>query len=176
LRNSDFKFAIRNSQFALENNMPRRRVAERRAVLPDPVYSSALVTKFINGIMWGGKRSIAENIFYDALRQVGEKTGEEPLKVFKRAIENVRPTVEVKSRRVGGSTYQVPVEVHQERRGALAIRWIVSYARGRGEKTMTDRLTGELLDAANNRGNAVKKKEDTHRMADANKAFAHYKW
>src|SRR6266511_2648874 len=141
--------------------MPRRRVAERRAVLPDPVYNSALVTKFINGIMWGGKRSIAESIFYDALRQVGEKTGEEPLKVFKRAIENVRPTVEVKSRRVGGSTYQVPVEVHQERRG---------------EKTMTDRLTAELLDAANNRGNAVKKKEDTHRMADANKAFAHYKW
>lgn len=113
---------------------------------------------------------------YDALRQVGEKAGDEPLKLFKRAIENVRPTVEVKSRRVGGSTYQVPVEVHQERRGALAIRWIVAYSRGRGEKTMTDRLAGELLDAANNRGNAVKKKEDTHRMADANKAFAHYKW
>jgi small subunit ribosomal protein S7 len=110
------------------------------------------------------------------LAQVGEKAGDEPLKVFKRAIENVRPTVEVKSRRVGGSTYQVPVEVHQERRGALAIRWIVAYARSRGEKTMTDRLAGELLDAANNRGNAVKKKEDTHRMADANKAFAHYKW
>jgi small subunit ribosomal protein S7 len=156
--------------------MPRRRVAERRPVLPDPVYNSALVTKFINGVMWAGKRSQAEKIFYDALHQVGEKAGEEPLKVFKRAIENVRPTVEVKSRRVGGSTYQVPVEVHQERRGALAIRWIVSYARGRGEKTMTDRLAGELLDAANNRGNAVKKKEDTHRMADANKAFAHYKW
>ena len=156
--------------------MPRRRVAERRAVLPDPVYNSALVTKFINGIMWGGKRSIAERTFYDALAQVGEKAGDEPLKVFKRAIENVRPTVEVKSRRVGGSTYQVPVEVHQERRGALAIRWIVAYARGRGEKTMTERLAGELLDAANNRGNAVKKKEDTHRMADANKAFAHYKW
>jgi small subunit ribosomal protein S7 len=156
--------------------MPRRRVAERRPVLPDPVYNSALVTKFINGVMWAGKRSLAEKIFYDALHQVGEKAGEEPLKVFKRAIENVRPTVEVKSRRVGGSTYQVPVEVHQERRGALAIRWIVSYARGRGEKTMTDRLAGELLDAANNRGNAVKKKEDTHRMADANKAFAHYKW
>src|SRR6476646_8430326 len=128
--------------------MPRRRVAERRAVLPDPVYSSPLVTKFINGIMWGGKRSIA----------------------------NVRPTVELKSRRVGGSTYQVPIEVHQERRGALAIRWIVLYARGRGEKTMTDRLAAELLDAANNRGNAVKKKDDVHRMADANKAFAHYKW
>ena len=128
--------------------MPRRRVAERRAVLPDPVYNSALVTKFINGIMWGGKRSIAERTFYDALRQVGEKAGDEPLKLFKRAIENVRPTVEVKSRRVGGSTYQVPVEVHQERRGALAIRWIVAYARGRGEKTMTDRLAAELLESS----------------------------
>jgi small subunit ribosomal protein S7 len=140
------------------------------------VYNSPLVTKFINGVMWDGKKSTAEQIFYDALTQIGEKAGEEPLKVFKRAIDNVRPTVEVKSRRVGGSTYQVPIEVHQERRGALAIRWIVQYARGRGEKTMTDRLAGELLDAANNRGNAVKKKEDTHRMADANKAFAHYKW
>ena len=139
--------------------MPRRRVAERREVLPDPVYSSPLVTKFINGIMLGGKKSTAETIFYNALTQIGEKAGDEPLKVFKRAIDNVRPTVEVKSRRV-----------------ALAIRWIVQYARGRGEKTMTDRLAGELLDAANNRGNAVKKKEDTHRMADANKAFAHYKW
>lgn len=156
--------------------MPRRRVAERREVLPDPVYNSPLVTKFINGVMWEGKKSTAERIFYGALTQLGEKAGEDPLKVFKRAIDNVRPTVEVKSRRVGGSTYQVPVEVHQERRGALAIRWIVQYARARGEKTMTDRLAGELLDAANNRGNAVKKKEDTHRMADANKAFAHYKW
>ena len=154
--------------------MPRRRVAERREVLPDPVYNSPLVTKFINGVMWAGKKSLAEGIFYDAMRQIGDKTGEEPLKVFKRAIDNVKPTVEVKSRRVGGSTYQVPVEVHQGRRGALAIRWIVSYARGRGEKTMMDRLSAEILDAANNRGNAVKKKEDTHRMADANKAFAHY--
>jgi small subunit ribosomal protein S7 len=156
--------------------MPRRRVADRRDVLPDPVYNSPLVTKFINGIMLGGKKSTAEQIFYNALTQIGEKAGDEPLKVFKRAIENVRPTVEVKSRRVGGSTYQVPVEVHQERRGALAIRWIVQYARGRGEKTMVDRLAGELLDAANNRGNSVKKKDDTHRMAEANKAFAHYKW
>jgi small subunit ribosomal protein S7 len=156
--------------------MPRRRVAERREVLPDPVYNSPLVTKFINGIMLGGKKSTAEQIFYSALVQIGDKAGDEPLKVFKRAIENVRPTVEVKSRRVGGSTYQVPVEVHQERRGALAIRWIVQYARGRGEKTMVDRLAGELLDAANNRGNSVKKKDDTHRMAEANKAFAHYKW
>ncbi len=156
--------------------MPRRRVAERREVLPDPIYNSPLVTKFINGVMLGGKKSTAETIFYKALTQISEKAGEEPLKVFKRAVDNVRPTVEVKSRRVGGSTYQVPVEVHQERRGALAIRWIVQYARGRGEKTMIDRLAGELLDAANNRGNAVKKKEDTHRMAEANKAFAHYKW
>jgi small subunit ribosomal protein S7 len=156
--------------------MPRRRIAQRREVLPDPIYNSALVTKFINGVMWGGKKSVAEGIFYGAMTQIGDKTGEEPLKVFKRAIDNTKPTVEVKSRRVGGSTYQVPIEVHQERRGALAIRWIVLYARGRGEKTMTDRLAGEILDAANNRGNSVKKKEDTHRMADANKAFAHYKW
>ena len=156
--------------------MPRRRVAERREVLPDPVYNSPLVTKFISGIMWDGKKSTAEAIFYSALTQVGEKTGEEPLKVFKRAIDNVRPSVEVKTRRVGGANYQVPVEVPQERRGSLAIRWIVSYARGRNEKSMTDRLAGEIIDAANNRGNSVKKKEDTHRMADANKAFAHYKW
>jgi small subunit ribosomal protein S7 len=156
--------------------MPRRRVSDRRDVLPDPVYNSPLVTKFINGLMWGGKKSTAESIFYRAVSQVGDKLGEEPLKAFKRAIENVRPTVEVKSRRVGGSTYQVPIEVAQERRGSLAIRWIVAASRSRGEKTMIDRLSGELLDAANNRGNAVKKKEDTHRMAEANKAFAHYKW
>ena len=124
--------------------MPRRRVAERREVLPDPIYNSPLVTKFINGMMWGGKKSVAEEIFYGAMRQIGEKTGEEPLKVFKKAIDNVQPTLEVKSRRVGGSTYQVPLEVHQERRSALAIRWIVSYARGRSEKTMTDRLVGEI--------------------------------
>ena len=156
--------------------MPRRRVAERREVIPDPVYNSPLVTKFINGVMLGGKKSTAENIFYSALTQIGDKLGEDPLKIFKRAVDNVRPTVEVKSRRVGGSTYQVPLEVPQERRGSLAIRWIVQSARGRGEKSMTDRLAGELLDAANNRGNAVKKKEDTHRMAEANKAFAHYKF
>jgi small subunit ribosomal protein S7 len=144
--------------------------------MPDPVYNSPLVTKFINGLMEGGKKSNAEKIFYNALLQVGEKVGEDPLKAFKRAIENVRPQVEVKSRRVGGSTYQVPLEVPQERRGSLAIRWIVGAARSRGEKTMIDRLTGELLDAANNRGNAVKKKDDVHRMAEANKAFAHYKW
>ncbi len=156
--------------------MPRRRVVDRRDVMPDPVYNSPLVTKFINGLMEGGKKSNAEKIFYNALLQLGERVGEDPLKAFKRAIDNVRPQVEVKSRRVGGSTYQVPLEVPQERRGSLAIRWIVGAARSRGEKTMIDRLTGELLDAANNRGNAVKKKDDVHRMAEANKAFAHYKW
>src|ERR1044072_141650 len=142
--------------------MPRRRVAERRAVLPDPVYNSPLVTKFINGIMWGGKRSLAERTFYNALIQVGEKAGDEPLKVFKKAIENMRPTVEVKSQRVAGSAYQVRVEVHRERRGALAIRWIVQYARGRGEKTMTDRLAAETVDAAKKGGKAGKKKENKH--------------
>ena len=156
--------------------MPRRRVAERREVLPDPIYNSPLITKFICSMMWGGKKSLSENIFYSALNQLADRTGEDALKVFKRAIDNVRPTVEVKSRRVGGSNYQIPVEVMPERRGSLAIRWIVTAARGRGEKTMTDRLAAELLDASNNRGNAVKKKEDTHRMAEANKAFAHYKF
>ena len=156
--------------------MPRRRVADRREILPDPVYNSPLVTKFINGLMWGGKKSTAESIFYRALQQLAERANDDALKAFKRAIDNVRPTVEVKTRRVGGANYQVPIEVPQERRGSLAIRWIVASARARGEKTMTDRLAGEMLDAANNRGNAVKKKDDTHRMADANKAFAHYKW
>ena len=157
--------------------MPRKGHIAKRTVPADAVYASDLVTKFINGIMWGGKRSIAERTFYDALRQVGEKAGDEPLKVFKRAIENVRPTVEVKSRRVGGSTYQVPVEVNPNRRLSLSIRWLVGYARSRGDgKTMQDKLAGEIMDAANNRGNAVKKKEDTHKMAEANKAFAHYRW
>jgi small subunit ribosomal protein S7 len=156
--------------------MPRRRVAAKREILPDPVYNSTLVTKFINGLMWQGKKSVAESIFYNALQKAAEKAGDEPLKLFKRAVDNVRPTVEVKSRRVGGANYQVPVEVAAERRGALAIRWLVGYARNRSEKTMVDRLASEFLDAANNRGNAVKKKDDTHRMADANKAFAHYKW
>jgi small subunit ribosomal protein S7 len=156
--------------------MPRRREVPKREILPDPLYNSQLVTKFVNVVMKDGKKTVAERILYDALEAIRQRTNDDPMKVFKKAIENVKPAVEVKSRRVGGSTYQVPVEVHQERRGALAIRWIVTYARGRGEKTMTDRLAGELLDAANNRGNAVKKKEDTHRMAEANKAFAHYKW
>ena len=156
--------------------MPRRRVATKRPILPDPVYNSPLVTRFINGIMLQGKKSVAENIFYRALQKIADKTGEEPLKVFKRAGENTRPTLEVTSRRVGGANSQVPIEVPSDRRGALAIRWLVGYARNRSEKTMVDRLANEFMEAANNRGNAVKKKDETHRMADANKAFAHYKW
>lgn len=156
--------------------MPRRRVAGKRKVLPDPIYNSVLVTKFINGVMWQGKKSVAESIFYGAMEKIGEKTGEEPLKVFKKAIDNVKPTLEVKSRRIGGATYQVPLEVSQDRRNTLAIRWIVGNARRRNEKTMEDQLVGELLDAINNRGSAVKKKDDVHRMAEANKAFAHYKF
>ncbi len=135
-----------------------------------------MVTKFINGVMWAEKKSVAESIFYGAMQKVADKTGEEPLKIFKRAMENVAPTLEVKSRRIGGATYQVPLEVTKDRRNTLAIRWIVTNARKRGEKTMEDRLVGELLDATNNRGNAVKKKDDVHRMADANKAFAHYRF
>jgi small subunit ribosomal protein S7 len=157
--------------------MPRRRVASKREILPDPIYNSTMVTKFINSLMWEGRKTVAENIFYGAMNSIQSKVQEDPLKVFKKAIDNVKPRVEVKSRRVGGSTYQVPIEVDAKTRGnSLAIRWLVTYSRNRGEKTMVDRLAGEILDAANNRGNAVKKKEDTHRMADANKAFAHYRW
>jgi len=156
--------------------MPRRRVAAKREVLPDPIYNSQLATKFINGLMWGGKRSVAEGIFYGALDEINKRTGDDPLKVFKKAMENVKPRVEVKSRRVGGSTYQVPIEVSSARGQSLAIRWLVSYSRGRNEKSMTERLANEFMDAAGNRGNAVKKREDTHRMAEANKAFAHYRW
>ncbi|MDQ3712330.1 MAG: 30S ribosomal protein S7 [Acidobacteriota bacterium] len=156
--------------------MPRRRVAGKREVLPDPIYNSIMVTKFINGVMLKGKKSIAENLFYGAMGKVAEKTGEEALKVFKKAIDNVAPALEVKSRRIGGATYQVPLEVSRDRRNTLAIRWIVTNARKRGEKTMEDRLVGELLDATNNRGNAVKKRDEIHRMADANKAFAHYRF
>ena len=155
--------------------MPRRRVAAKREILPDPIYNSSLVTKFINGLMWEGKKSVAEKIFYSAMAKIGERTGDEPLKVFRRAVDNVKPTLEVKSRRIGGATYQVPIEVNADRRNALAIRWLVNYARARGEKTMEDRLVSELLDAVNNRGSAVKKKDDVHRMAEANKAFAHYR-
>jgi small subunit ribosomal protein S7 len=156
--------------------MARRRVAQRRDILPDPIYNSTLVTKFINGMMWEGKKSVAEEIFYSAMEKIGEKTGEEPLKVFKKAVETVAPTLEVKSRRIGGATYQVPLEVTKDRRNTLAIRWIVSNARGRSEKTMRDRLVGELLDSTSGRGGAVKKKDDVHRMAEANKAFAHYRF
>lgn len=156
--------------------MPRRREIAKRVILPDPKYNDRLVAKFMNVIMFGGKKSTAEGIVYGALDLVAAKIAENPLDAFKKALENVRPVVEVRSRRVGGSTYQVPVEVRQERRNALAIRWIMIYARARGEKTMAERLAGEILDASNNRGAAIKKKEDTHRMADANKAFAHYRW
>jgi len=156
--------------------MARRRVAERRDILPDPIYNSTLVTKFINGMMWAGKKSVAEQIFYGAMEKIGEKTGEEPLKVFKKAVDAVAPTLEVKSRRIGGATYQVPLEVTRDRRNTLAIRWIVSNARGRSEKTMEGRLVGELLDSQSGRGGAMKKKEDVHRMAEANKGFAHYRF
>jgi small subunit ribosomal protein S7 len=156
--------------------MARRRVAGRREVLPDPIYNSTLVTKFINGMMWEGKKSVAEEIFYSAMEKIAEKTGEEPLKLFKKAVDTVAPTLEVKSRRIGGATYQVPLEVTKDRRNTLAIRWIVSNARGRSEKTMRDRLVGELLDSTSGRGGAVKKKDDVHRMAEANKAFAHYRF
>ncbi len=156
--------------------MPRRREVPKRNILPDPKFGDQLVAKFINGVMKGGKKSTAEQIVYGAFDLVSERTGNDPLEIFKGAMEKVRPMVEVKSRRVGGSTYQVPVEVVPSRRTAVAIRWIITYARQRSEKTMRERLAGEFLDAAAGRGAAVKKKEDTHRMAEANKAFAHYRW
>ncbi|HEY3169936.1 MAG TPA: 30S ribosomal protein S7 [Thermoanaerobaculia bacterium] len=156
--------------------MPRRRVVAKREILPDPLYNSQLVTKFVNTVMERGKKSLAESILYGALNKVAEKTQDDPMKAFKKAIENVKPALEVKSRRVGGSTYQVPVEVRPNRRTSLAIRWLIEYATQRGEKTMREKLAAELLDAANLRGGAVKKKDDTHKMAEANKAFAHYRW
>ena len=156
--------------------MPRRREVAKRVILPDPKFHDRLVAKFVNALMIGGKKSTAESIVYGAFDLIKERTGDEPVEVFKKAIENVRPVVEVKSRRVGGSTYQVPVEVRSERRNALAIRWIVGFARSRGEKTMEERLAAEFMDAAGNRGATVKNREDTHRMAEANKAFAHYRW
>lgn len=167
-----------NSSFDIHHSkvMARRRVASRREVLPDPIYNSTLVTKFINGMMWEGKKTVAEEIFYSAMEKIGEKTGEEPLKIFKRAVDTVAPTLEVKSRRIGGATYQVPLEVTKDRRNTLAIRWIVTNSRNRSEKTMRDRLVGELLDSTSGRGGAVKKKDDVHRMAEANKAFAHYRF
>src|SRR5512138_2168594 len=156
--------------------MPRRREIAKRKVTPDPVYNSTLAAKCINTMMQGGKRSTAEQILYGSFAVIKEKTGEDPLRVFNKAVENVKPMVEVKSRRVGGSTYQVPVDVRSDRRIALALRWIIGYARDRAGRTMSEKMAAELLDAFNNQGGAVKKKEDTHRMAEANKAFAHYRW
>ncbi len=157
--------------------MPRRRVIAKREIAPDPVYSSTLVTKFVNTVMSAGKRSTAEQILYHSFDIIKERTGDDPLKVFKKAVDNVKPSLEVKSRRVGGSNYQVPIEVNPNRRLSLSIRWLVGYARARGDgKTMEEKLANEFMDAANLRGGAVKKREDTHRMAEANKAFAHYRW
>ena len=156
--------------------MPRKGHIAKRRVEADPVYGSDLVTKFINSMMWQGKKSTAENIFYTALDKLKEKGGDEPLRLFTKAVENAKPLLEVKTRRVGGANYQVPIEVAPDRRTSLAIRWIVTYARDRGEKTMRERLAAEFVDAAQGRGNAVKKKDDTHKMAEANKAFAHYRW
>jgi small subunit ribosomal protein S7 len=156
--------------------MPRKGTVERREVLSDPVHASPLVQKFINCIMYRGKRSVAQEIVYDALGIMKERANDDPLKIFKKAIDNVKPVLEVKSRRVGGANYQVPVEVNRNRQTSLSLRWIIGYARERGEKSMKERLAAELLDAANNRGGAIKKRDDTHRMAEANKAFAHYRW
>jgi small subunit ribosomal protein S7 len=156
--------------------MSRRHSAEKREVNPDPKFGNIVITKFMNSIMYDGKKSVAEQIVYGALDQVETKAKSDPLAVFKQALENVAPAIEVRSRRVGGATYQVPVEVRNERRQALAIRWIITAARARNDKTMVDRLSAELLDASNNRGAAVKKREDTHRMAEANRAFSHYRW
>jgi small subunit ribosomal protein S7 len=156
--------------------MSRRHAAEKREVLPDAKFGSLVVTKFMNTMMYNGKKSVAEQIVYGAFDQMQKKVGGDPVKLFNDALENVKPQLEVRSRRVGGATYQVPVEVRTSRRQALGIRWIISAARERNEKTMTERLSAELLDASNNRGNAVKKREDTHKMAEANRAFSHYRW
>ena len=156
--------------------MSRRHRAEKREIIPDPKFGDLIITKFMNSIMYDGKKSVAEAIVYGAFSNIEGKLKSDPLAVFKQALENVAPTIEVRSRRVGGATYQVPVEVRTERRQALAIRWIINASRDRNDKTMMDRLSAELMDAANNRGNAVKKREDTHRMAEANRAFSHYRW
>jgi small subunit ribosomal protein S7 len=156
--------------------MSRRHAAEKREITPDPKYGNAVVSKFMNSIMYEGKKSVAESIVYGALDIIEGKTKQNPIAVFEQALDNVMPAIEVRSRRVGGATYQVPVEVRTSRRQALGIRWIISAARERNEKTMMERLSGELLDASNNKGNAVKKREDTHRMAEANRAFSHYRW
>ena len=156
--------------------MSRRHSAEKREINPDPKFGDVIVSKFMNNVMEDGKKSVAESIVYGAFDLIESKTRQDPLAIFHQALENVAPQIEVRSRRVGGATYQVPVEVRSERRQALAIRWLLSATRGRNEKTMTERLSAELLDASNNRGNAVKKREDTHRMAEANRAFSHYRW
>jgi small subunit ribosomal protein S7 len=156
--------------------MARRRRAVRRELLPDPKYNSTLVAKFVNNLMYGGKKSVSESILYDALDSINERTGNDPLEVFQKALDNVKPMVEVRSRRVGGSTYQIPVEVAGNRRQALSMRWMIAAARARGERTMAERLAAEVLAASNGEGAAVRKREDTHRMAEANRAFSHYRW
>ena len=156
--------------------MPRKGPVSKREVLPDPLYGSKLVTKFVNRLMYGGKKGAAEKIFYSSLQTLGEKTGEEPMHAFEKALENVKPRLEVKARRVGGATYQVPMEVRPERRQTLGLRWITTYSQAKKGKSMTDALASELLDAFDNQGASIKKKEDTHKMAQANKAFAHYRW
>ena len=156
--------------------MSRRGQAPKREILPDPLYQSPLVTKYINSLMWDGKRAVAVSTFYGAMDMIKERTSDDPLKVFRKAIDNVKPALEVKSRRVGGSNYQVPIEVRPERRTALAFRWIIQYARARGDKSMANRLANELMSAAKGEGGAIKKKDDTHRMAEANKAFAHFRF
>jgi small subunit ribosomal protein S7 len=156
--------------------MPRRREVPKRKIRPDAVYDSELASRFINKLMGRGKKSVSEKIFYQAMGMIEEKTGEDSMKILKKALDNVKPMLETKSRRVGGSTYQVPIEVSTRRKASLGIRWIVSYARERGEKVMAERLANEVMEAAANRGSAVKKREDVRRMADANKAFAHYRW
>src|ERR1700682_5717778 len=156
--------------------MPRRRRPEPREILPDPIYNSTLAEKFINSMMWDGKKNTSQRIFYGAMDKIKERSQDDPLKLFKKAVENCKPLLEVKTRRVGGANYQVPIEVLPDRRTSLAIRWLITYGRNRGEKGMIDKLGNELLDAANGRGAAMKKKEDVHRMAEANKAFAHYRW
>lgn len=156
--------------------MPRRREIERRTPPPDAVYNSTLVSKFINCMMWDGRKSVSERTFYGSMEKLRERSDDDPLKIFKKAVDNCKPVVEVKSRRVGGANYQVPIEVSQNRRTSLAIRWLISYARQRSEKNMVDKLCAEIQEAAAGRGAAIKKKEDVHRMAEANKAFAHYRW
>jgi small subunit ribosomal protein S7 len=156
--------------------MPRRRRVTVREILPDPVYNSTLVEKFVNSMMWDGKKQVAQKIFYQAMDKVRDRAADDPLKIFKKAVENAKPLLEVKTRRVGGANYQVPIEVPQNRRTSLALRWLITNARGRPEKSMAEKLANELNDAANLRGGAIKKRDDVHRMAEANKAFAHYRW